>query len=566
MIEVEMAFEDGSTRNIQAPAPLLFGRGAACHVQIKHWRVGRAHMRVSRSANALVLEDLGTIAGTSVNGKRVARHAPVRPEDEIVIGPCLIHIRNASVASPAKPAASAPPPPGPRDAQAALPPPVPGHAEREPAGGTMALAKRRSLHDALIRALDLRRSDVANMDDALLRAEAQRLLADIVARDESLGDTVERQKLCADVLDEAVGLGPLEPLLADCTISEIMVNRYDEIYVERAGRLSRHQASFSSEQAVLGVIERIVAPIGRRIDESSPMVDARLADGSRVNAIVAPVAIKGASLTIRKFPQRRLKMNDLVEAGSIDANMARFLVLCVEARKNMVVAGGTGSGKTTLLNILSNSIPPGERIVTIEDAAELRLNHEHLVSLESRPPNVEGRGRIDIRDLVRNALRMRPDRIVVGECRGAEAFDMLAAMNTGHEGSLTTLHANTPRDALSRLETMVLMAGMDLPLAAIREHVASSIDILVQQSRLPCGRRAVTAIVEVSGTESGRIQLQTLFRYERAQGGAFVGCGLMPTFADHWRELGIALDPTIFDNRTSAVPTTANAEGRAALS
>src|SRR5690606_14231569 len=285
----------------------------------------------------------------------------------------------------------------------------------------------------------------------------------------------------------------------------------DEIFVEVRGRLRRHHRAFSSEQAVQGVIERIVSPLGRRIDDSSPMVDARLRDGSRVNAVIAPIALRGASLTIRKFPARRLGMTDLLAVGALDAAIAEFLEACVRYKKNLIVSGGTGSGKTSLLNILSNAIPEGERVVTIEDAAELRLNHQHLVSLEARPANLEGRGRIEIRDLVRNALRMRPDRIVVGECRGGEAFDMLAAMNTGHEGSLTTLHANSPRDALGRLETMILMAGMDLPLAAVREHVASSIDFIIQLVRAADGRRLVSAIVQVTGQEGGRIQLQDLF-------------------------------------------------------
>lgn len=557
MIEVDLTFEDGATRSLRACAPLLFGRGNSCQVQIKHWRIGREHMRLVRRGAAIALEDLGTIAGTTVNGKRVARHAPVLPEDEIVVGPCMIRVRGAVAPLPdggaselCEQESTCSPCPrsgfdaGPAQEQFTEEWPV-AQADRE-----ADQAKRRSVHAALIDALDLRRRDVAAMDDALLREEASRLLREILAGDESIESERQRQALCRLVLDEAVGLGPLEPLLADPTITEIMVNRHDQIYVERAGKLGLHAATFSSEQAVLGVIERIVAPIGRRIDESSPMVDARLADGSRVNAIVAPVALKGASLTIRKFPKQRLQMHDLIAAGSLDENMATFLVACVEQRKNLVVAGGTGSGKTTLLNILSNSIPEGERIITIEDAAELRLNHAHLVALEARPANVEGRGRIDIRDLVRNALRMRPDRIVVGECRGAESFDMLAAMNTGHEGSMTTLHANTPRDALGRLETMILMAGMDLPLAAIREHVASSIDILIQQSRLASGRRAVTSIVEITGMESGRIQLQTLFDYDRRADGVFLGCGLLPTFFNEWRERGVPIDAAIFDRRT----------------
>ena len=316
----------------------------------------------------------------------------------------------------------------------------------------------------------------------------------------------------------------------------------------------RDPASFSSEQAVLGIIDRIVAPLGRRIDDSAPMVDARLRDGSRVNAVIAPVSLRGASLTIRKFPSRRLDMPDLLNVGALDESMAAFLTHSVRHRKNVLVSGGTGSGKTSLLNILSNAIPAGERIITIEDAAELRLNHRHLVSLEARPPNLEGRGRVDIRDLVRNALRMRPDRIVVGECRGGEAFDMLAAMNTGHEGSLTTLHANSPRDALGRLETMILMAGMDLPLGAVREHIAASIDLIVQLVRTADGRRLLSAIVQVTGIESGRIQLQELFLGQAGPPAVFTGCGLMPDGFDG----AAALDIRLFSQRSVR-------QGRAAL-
>ncbi|EHK64756.1 type II secretion system protein E [Achromobacter arsenitoxydans SY8] len=414
---------------------------------------------------------------------------------------------------------------------------------------------RRRLHAALLSALDLRRRDVAGMSDGTLRAEAERLLTHIVAADSELPADADRVSLCRDVLDEAVGLGPLEPLLAAADVTEIMVNRYDEIYVERGGRLWRQQAAFTSEQSVRWVIERIVTPLGRRIDESSPMVDARLPDGSRVHAVIPPVAMKGASLTIRKFPRQRPQMPDLIALGALSNPMAQFLALCVRMRKNLVVSGGTGAGKTTLLNILSNEIPDGERVVTIEDAAELRLNHGHLVGLEARPANQEGRGRIDIRELVRNALRMRPDRIVVGECRGAEAFDMLTAMNTGHEGSLTTLHANSPRDALARLESMILMAGLDLPLSAVREHIAASVDIVVQQARLTDGRRVVTSIVEVSGMESGRIQLQDLFRHDRNRG--FVGCGGLPSFSQEWAEQGVMLDTAWFSDATIRVPAVA---------
>jgi pilus assembly protein CpaF len=343
-------------------------------------------------------------------------------------------------------------------------------------------------------------------------------------------------------------------LLADEAVTEIMVNRHDEIYVERAGRLFRHPLAFTGERAVLGVIERIVAPLGRRIDESSPMVDARLNDGSRVNAIIPPLALKGPCLTIRKFAKRKLSVGDLVAFDAISPAMARFLEVCVVARKNIIVSGGTGSGKTTLLNILSNFIPAGERVITVEDAAELKLNHEHLVSLESRPANVEGKGAVPIRELVKNTLRMRPDRIVVGECRGAEALDMLQAMNTGHEGSLTTLHANTPRDGLARLETMVLMAGMELPLAAIREQIASAVHIVVQQTRYACGSRKVSSITEVTGIESGKIQMQELFRFVSCGytgpgnrvAGHFTGCELVPGFWEELRAAGMALDMELF--------------------
>lgn len=406
---------------------------------------------------------------------------------------------------------------------------------------------QRKLHRMLLDALDLRREDVAAMSDEHLRARAYSLLTDMIESNPQLCPIGLKEPVIQSVLDEALGLGPLEPLLDDDGITEIMVNRFDEIYVERAGRLHRHPASFTSQASVLAVIDRIVAPIGRRIDESSPMVDARLSDGSRVNAVVAPVALKGATLTIRKFGRRRLRLDELVGSGALSEHMAAFLSLCVTHKKNIVVSGGTGSGKTTLLNVLSGLIGAHERVITIEDAAELQLPHEHVVSLEARPANMEGRGRIDIRDLVRNALRMRPDRIVVGECRGAEAFDMLAAMNTGHEGSLTTLHANTPRDALARLETMILMAGMDLPLAAVREHIASGIDLIVQQARLGDGRRVVTDIAEVCGIDSGGIQLQPLLVRSRVN-GRFSGVGVLPGFVDTWREQGIALEAKWFDS------------------
>ncbi|MEN5067733.1 ATPase, T2SS/T4P/T4SS family [Achromobacter aegrifaciens] len=562
MIDVEMMFEDASVHRSTVAVPALIGRGAHCGVRIVNWRVGRQHARLLREAAGIVLEDLGTLGGTLVNGARIVRHAPVLPDDEILIGPCRLRVSLADIPERNGGADGAAAESVARDMAAVQEPPMlPAPATPVPVLPLPhPLQERRRLHAALLAALDLRRRDVAGMSDSMLRAEAERLLTHIVATDTDLPPGVDRAALCREVLDEAVGLGPLEPLLAAADITEIMVNRHDEIYVERAGRLSRHQAAFTSEQSLRWVIERIVTPLGRRIDESSPMVDARLADGSRVHAIIPPVALRGASLTIRKFPQRRPGMSDLIAAGTLSGAMAQFLALCVRMRRNLVVSGGTGAGKTTLLNILSNEIPDGERVVTIEDAAELRLNHDHLVALEARPANQEGRGRIDIRELVRNALRMRPDRIVVGECRGAEAFDMLTAMNTGHEGSLTTLHANSPRDALGRLESMILMAGLDLPLAAVREHIAASVDIVVQQARLGDGRRVVTSIAEITGMESGRIQLQDLFRYDRM--GGFTGCGALPGFAREWTQAEEAFDPAWFSNTEQAAPgTTVFAQG-----
>lgn len=555
MLDVEILTDGDRGTSLSVAAPAVIGRGDGCEIRLRHWRVARRHARLDQRTEGVFVEDLGSLGGTLVNGRRILQYGPLLPEDEIAVGAVMLRVRPA-----AAPGTEASRPGGPSAPASVGMMAVPDARSLAARTHEAAMVEwRRRLHARLLEALDLRRRDVSAMSDAALRQEADRLLEALVLdADAEIPAGLDRGALRRQVVDEAVGLGPLESLLADPDISEIMVNRHDELYVEQGGVLSRHPAVFSSDQSVLGVIERIVSPLGRRIDESSPMVDARLCDGSRVNAIIAPLALKGPALTIRKFPARRLRMADLVDGGALDTHMAGFLRLCVERRKNVVVSGGTGSGKTTLLNILSNFIPPAERVITIEDAAELRLAHEHLVALEARPANLEGRGAVSIRDLVRNALRMRPDRIVVGECRGAEALDMLQAMNTGHEGSLTTLHANTPRDAMSRLETMVLMAGMDLPLGAIREQIASAIDIVVQQSRSAAGQRRVTAIVEISGIESGRIQLQELFRFERPDAGPsdgtgyFRGCELMPSFLDEWRAEGVAVLPQWFCARTPA--------------
>lgn len=389
----------------------------------------------------------------------------------------------------------------------------------------------RAVHEELLHRLDLRRTDVNGMTDQELWTLAARHLGEILDQ-HAIGRPLDRTRLEKALLQEVVGLGVLEDLLLDDSVSEIMVNGPRTIFVERSGRLARTPLQFSSAAALLGVIERLLQKTGRRVDESSPMVDARLSDGSRVNVIVPPLSLCGPAVTIRKFGKHRPDMGTLIANGTLSEDMADFLKTAVLARRNIVVSGGTGTGKTTLLNCLSALIPPGERIVTIEDSAELLLQHQNLVSLECRPSNVEGRGQVEIRDLVRNALRMRPDRIVVGECRGGETLDMLQAMNTGHDGSLTTAHANSPRDLLSRLEVMTLMAGMELPLTAVREQIASAINLVVHQSRFPDGARRITVIAEVTGTESGRIQMQDLFRFEKSggSGGRFKSCGNEPVF------------------------------------
>ncbi|MFP5419446.1 MAG: ATPase, T2SS/T4P/T4SS family [Gammaproteobacteria bacterium] len=553
MFQIHVTESDNKQRvHLIEDTAAMIGKSRECVIRLAGWRIGREHARIYRTKGGLFIQDLGQFAGTWVNGVRVEQHGPIHQADEIVMGPYRLKVEDRLDAALPVPVAAAP---------AKSMAPAAAGARTAP-GAHIATPHhfwRRRIHEQLLDVIDLRRRDLMRMEDDQLRAETESLIREIIVAEVALPDTLDRDRLLRDVLNEAVGLGPLEELLADESVTEIMVNRFDEIYVERAGRIEPHSALFTSDRAVLGVIERIVAPLGRRIDEASPMVDARLKDGSRVNAIIPPLAIRGPALTIRKFAQRTLAAEDLIGFGALSPEMAEFMRLAVLHRKNIVISGGTGSGKTTLLNVLSNFIPDGERIITIEDAAELRLAHSHLVSLEARPANAEGRGQIAIRDLVKNALRMRPDRIVVGECRGGEALDMLQAMNTGHDGSLTTLHANSPRDALARLETLVLMAGMDLPLTAIRDQVVSAVDLIIQQARLADGRRVITGIVEVTGLESGKIQLQELFRFEQQARdrdgrvlGRFTGCNAVPAFYDALREAGVALDLSLFNRQGDA--------------
>lgn len=385
-----------------------------------------------------------------------------------------------------------------------------------------------------------------------VRRTIQDLFEQILAEENIVLSRPERARLFEQIAAEILGFGPLQPLLEDDTITEIMVNGPKNVYIERKGKLHRVPITFENNDHVMRVIDRIVAPLGRRIDESSPYVDARLPDGSRVNAVIPPISLVGPTLTIRKFSKNPITVEQLVQFGSISNEVIQFLKACVEARLNVLISGGTGSGKTTLLNVMSGFIPDDERIITIENAAELQLRQEHVVTLESRPPNIEGRGEITIRDLVINSLRMRPERIIVGECRGGETLDMLQAMNTGHDGSMTTAHANTPRDALSRVETMCLMAGMDLPVRAIREQVASAIDVICQQERMRDGTRKVTNVSEVSGMEGDVITMTDIFTFEQTgmDAGKVVGrlraTGMRPKFMEKIEEAGINLPPSIF--------------------
>jgi pilus assembly protein CpaF len=494
------------------------------------------------------LEALQTNTGTLLNGKRISGRISLQPGQVIGIGDYRIELR-----SPAGKTTSPPPPP-PAQPAIIFAPPLEPEGKPDPLE-QVSREVRKQLHTELLNRLDIKRLTSNQIGEKALRERARttihQITQDIRAR---LPPGISPDALAKELYDEAVGLGPLEDLLTDPEITEIMVNGADSVYVERKGKLHLTRRTFLNDDSVLAIIERIVSPIGRRIDESQPYVDARLPDGSRVNAIIPPLSLSGPCLTIRKFSKIPLSVQDLIGYESMTEPMALFLQACVLLRKNIVVSGGTGSGKTTFLNVLSSFLPNDERIVTIEDAAELRLMQRHVIRLEARPPNIEGRGAIAIRDLVRNALRMRPDRIVVGECRGGEALDMLQAMNTGHDGSLTTVHANSPRDVISRLETMVLMSGMDLPLRAINEQLASALHLIVQTSRFADGSRKVSRITEVCGMEGEQITMQDLFAFDQTgvgeKGviqGRFVPTGSVPTFIEQLAARGIALNRRIFD-------------------
>jgi len=541
MFEFDILDSHSNITHYQFPnGQYILGKGDDADVILNDSHVSRVHAVIDISKDSAVLTDQNSTNGSWHNNNRLTEPFPLSKGDRLSFGELQLLVKAVPL--------SAVDPFGGVDRNVKV---VKSAQESEEL-----VALKRRIHSLILEYLDLRkRGNLQEMDAADLRVEAEKATKEIILdRVDNIPDGITKQELQRQVVAEAVGLGALEPLLEDDEITEIMVNGADQIFVEKNGKLHLSESRFTSTQSLLAVIDRIVSPLGRRIDESSPMVDARLLDGSRVNAVIPPLALNGPTITIRKFAKKNLFMKDLIGFGSINREMAFFLMNCVQLHQNVVISGGTGSGKTTLLNILSNFIGEKERIVTIEDAAELRLNQPHVVSLESRPANAEGKGRITIRDLVVNALRMRPDRIVIGECRGGEALDMLQAMNTGHDGSLTTGHANSPADFLTRLEVMVMMAGVELPSRAIREQIASAIHILVQQSRMADGTRKVTHIMEIQGFDGENVQLKPIFEFVKKgfdeKGkviGEYVSHGYVPRFYRESIEQGVTLDTSIFE-------------------
>ncbi len=554
-------------------AAYLIGSAPDCHIRLDRPEISAYHAQLIVQSSRIQLMDLGSANGTTVNGTPLYPHEPndVRPGDKFMIGKIMVELAEDQPPKP-QPAAPAAEKPAsqPQPQTQTQQPPIQAEAIDEFGKQKIPLLKisgvsqedrvllqeiKKQAHKELLTRLNLKKLAISGISEEALAKKAETTIAEIVSQlNIPLPETVPLEVLKKELFQEAVGLGPLEYLIAMDDITEIMVNGPDNVYVERKGELYRTDTAFADNHQVIAAIERIVSPLGRRIDESSPMVDARLPDGSRVNAIIPPLALEGPSITIRKFSRKPLEAADLIRFGSVSPEIIHFLDVCVKVRKNILISGGTGSGKTTLLNVLSSFLPNRERIITVEDAAELQLHQEHLVRLESRPPNVEGRGEITIRDLVRNCLRMRPDRIVVGECRGGEALDMLQAMNTGHDGSLTTIHANSPRDALARLETLVLMAGFDLPLRAIREQIASAIHIIVQISRERDGSRKVMKVSEITKMEGDVITLQDIFEFKQEGWdtndrivGTFRPTGGVPTFLDEIERAKLPLDIAMFD-------------------
>ena len=528
---------------------MTLGRHSECDIVLPGNGVSRRHAKLSARDGHFYVEDLNSTAGSILNGKKIDGATQFSAGDLIKIADYTISL--TEVPDNITPAKEVP--------AKVVNEPTPDF-KKEFADATVLyepeiMALTRSIHEDILEKLNLSENALKDLNKADMRSKLEKCL-DLTLKERrheiptKIPMTLFRQAL----LDELIGFGPLSPLLRSPKISEIMVNGPNVVFVESSGLLFNSGVRFFNEQHLLSIIQRIVEPLGRHVDDASPMVDARLPDGSRVNAVIPPLALRGASVTVRKFADKKLTTDDLISFGSMTREMALFLEEAVKAKKNILVSGGTGSGKTTLLNVLSLFIPEGERIITVEDSAELKLSHPNLVSLEARPANIEGKGRITIRDLVINTLRMRPDRIIVGECRGAEALDMLQAMNTGHDGSLTTAHANTPRDALIRLENMVMMAGFELPSSAIREQIASALDLIVQQSRMSDGTRKITSITEVTGKEGNQILLQDIFTYEQTGfdgsghvQGYHTATGNIPQFVDELRKSGkLKLDMSVF--------------------
>lgn len=498
VVHVFIADRQQFKRAFDVGTSVTVGRNADSHIVLPSHHVSRRHVELIWEPGGLCVHDQSS-GGTLVGELRVrgARRVLGPGHHVLLIGPYRLVVRLSRPVTESK-------------------------------------EQRRAIHNQLLERLDLSRRKLGDAVSPELRREVRQALTAIVAEPSLAIRGADQARLINELEDEALGLGPLEGLLGDVTVSEIMVVDPKTIYAERNGKLELTGRSFTDDEAVRSAIERIVTPLGRRIDESSPLVDARLKDGSRVNAVIPPLALRGPCITIRKFPTKRLHIEDLVRGGTLDERMATFIRRSVALKKNIVISGGTGSGKTTLLNVLSAAIGEDERVITVEDAAELSLSQPHVVALESKPPNLEGRGEVTIRDLVKNALRMRPDRIVIGECRGGEALDMLQAMNTGHEGSMTTTHASSPRQAISRLETLCLLSGVDLPLSAIRRQIAESIDLIIQQSRLGDGSRRITSVVQVVGLDDEqKVQVRELFVLGGVDGeSVHAATGFMPTYLD----------------------------------
>lgn len=562
--QITIALPGQASQQISLPCgAYLVGRGVDCPIRLKDSSVSELHAKLILAPAGAWIEDVGSSNGTLVNSSPITGSVQLSPSAIVSVGNTIFRVSpkqpcEAPAVTPSpRPESPTPVPATPQKVTPPAPQPAPTPPTPEVNPRDLAIQRdiKSQIHNELVRRLDLKRLSSGVTPEELarrVRETLQAILKEVTDRN-ALPRNIDPEALLTEIYDESIRLGPVERFLADETVTEVMINGPSQVYVERNGRLTLTDQTFMDDASVLAVIERIVAPLGRRIDESQPYVDARLADGSRVNAIIPPLSLIGPCITIRKFAKRILTTEDFVRFGTWTPAIAAFLNACVKLRKNIIVAGGTGSGKTTLLNVLSGFIPSTDRILTIEDAAELRLAQPHVVRLEARPPNIEGKGAVTIRDLVRNALRMRPDRIIVGECRGSETLDMLQAMNTGHDGSLTTVHANTPRDVISRLETMVLMSGVDLPSRAIREQIASAVQIIVQEARLSDGSRKIIAISEITGMEGPQIVMQDLFLFQQTgvdSNGKIVGTlkptGAMPTFFENFAQHGIALDPLLF--------------------